>query len=298
LIWGTAWSAIRLCIQPGAYAPIQAAALRFTGTAIISALLWVIWNRFSREKFVLTKSMIWLTFWASFLNGIAYSLLYIAETEISGGLAAVIATTETFFVGLVLLLSRHDKVSRAFWAGTIISIVGMAIVFHNRMQVSVEQTWAMALTLVVSFSFAAATVVLKEPSKVIPPIPMLFFFSTFCAATLWAFALVKGLQPLPTNPPLEAIYAMLWLTISAGVGAFLLFFVAMKLLGVQKVSTLVLLIPVISLITDHFIEKRVHLDAETYIGIAVVLVGVAVCFLPTKDREIAHQPAEDIVIHE
>jgi drug/metabolite transporter (DMT)-like permease len=298
LIWGTAWTAIRICIQPGGYPPFEAAAWRFSGTALISALLWFGWSKFSTEKILFTRSLLWKIFLAGAFNAVAYCLLYLAESQISGGLAAVIASTETFFVGLLLLFTRHEKISIGFWAGTLVSIIGMAIVFHNRMQVSAEQTCAMTLTVLVAINFAAGTVVLKEPSKLIHPIPLVTVFSFFCALSLWLIAFVHGLQPMPFHPQLDSTYAMVYLVVMSGVVAFLLFFVAMKNFGVQKVSTMVLLIPVISLVTDHFLEKRMVLDSEAYIGIGVVLVGVALCFLPVKDKSAVRQPAEEIVIHE
>jgi len=298
LIWGSAWTSIRICIQPGAYPPLEAAALRFTGATLISALLWFGWSRYTTERVRFTRPLLWNLLWSGIFNGVAYALLYLAESEISGGLAAVIASTETFFVGLLLLFSRHEKISNSFWVGTIIATVGIAIVFRDRMQVSAEQTFAMALTILVAITFAAGTVVLKEPSKSIHPIPMLTVFSASCAVPLWLIALVRGLQPIPTHPPVEANIAMFYLIVMAGVVAFLLFFVALKTLGVHKSSTMVLLIPMVSLVADHFLEKRMFLDFGAYIGVAVVLAGVATCLLPGKDQAHTVQPVDEIIIHE
>jgi drug/metabolite transporter (DMT)-like permease len=298
VIWGTAWTATRFIIAPGAFPPLEAAGLRFSGATVLSALVWFVWSRYSTEKVTFTPSLLWNIFWSGMLNAIAYALLYLAETQISGGLAAVIASTETFFIGLLLYFNRQEKIAAGFWIGTLLSIVGMAVVFHNRMQVSIEQTYAMGQTVLVAITFALGTVVLKEPSKLIHPIPLMTLFSLFVAAALWLIAFIHGIQPMPEHPPLDAVFAMVYVIVLASVVAFMLFFVAMKLLGIHKTSTLVLLIPIVSLIADYFLERRMFLDFEGYVGIAVVLGGVAICLLPAKASEVAAQPAEEIIIHE
>jgi drug/metabolite transporter (DMT)-like permease len=297
LIWGSGWAAIRICIEPGGYPPLEAAAFRFTVLSLISALLWFAWSRFTKEKVSLTPALFWNLFWSGTFNGIAYLFLYQAETEISGGLASVISSTETFFVGLMVLFARHEKIAPTFWVGTLVAIVGIGIVFHDRMQVSSSQTVAMVQAILVAIAFAAGTVVLKEPSKTVHPIPILTFFGLFCALPLWALAFARGLQPVPAHPPIEATIAMLYLIFMAGIVAFLLFFTALKAFGVHKTSTMVLLIPMLALVNDHFLEKRMFLDFGGYVGIAVVLAGVAVCLVPTKDEAHTVQPADEIIIH-
>jgi drug/metabolite transporter (DMT)-like permease len=298
LIWGTAWTAIRISIQPGAYLPLEGVAVRFTGATVIAALIWFVWSRFSKEKVTFTPPLLWSLFWSGLFGSIAYCFLYLAESQISGGLAAVIASTETFFVGLMLLLTHHDKISKWFWIGSIISMFGIAIVFHNRMQVSSDQTMAMLQTLFVAVMFAGETVALKEPSKAIHPIPLLTVFSLFSVLPIWLFIFIRGIHPIPMNPPLDALIAMGYLVVMASVVAFLLFFVALKTIGVHQSSTMVLLIPIISLATDYFFEKRMFLDFEAYVGITVVLAGVALCLMPSKDPDHTVQPIDEIIVHE
>jgi len=48
-----------MSIQPGAYPPIEALTIRFTGSTLVAALIWFFWSRFSKEKVQFTRRLIW-----------------------------------------------------------------------------------------------------------------------------------------------------------------------------------------------------------------------------------------------
>jgi drug/metabolite transporter (DMT)-like permease len=70
--------------------------------------------------------------------------------------------------------------------------------------------------------------------------------------------------------------ALLYLTIFGTLIAFASFFYLLKHTRLSTAMTLSFVTPMIALLIDAFFEKHNVLTPETYLGIAVVLIGVII----------------------
>ncbi len=278
-IWGTTWYAIRVCIAPGGFPTYPAAALRFTLSAALLAIYWVL----QAKSFKLPSAfeIKWL-FCAGGISGIAYGLLYSAEEQISGGLAAVLSATGPLIAAMIAMATKTEATSRIKIFGSIFAIVGVALVFHDRLQVSVAQASAVGILTLVCILNACSNVVMKRYAKEVAAIACNTIFFAAAATTLWIASIISGKYAI-TEWNTAPTVALLYLTIFGTLIAFACFFYLLKHVRLSTAMTLAFVTPIIALAVDAFFEKGTVLTAETYAGIAIVLASVAMSVL-LKDR--------------
>ena len=271
-IWGTTWYCIRVCIAPGAFPTYPAAALRFTLSGLILALVWLgMRGKFSNPT---ASELKWILF-SGCLSGVSYGLLYAAEESLSGGLAAVISATGPLVAAMIAMATMTEKASRANILGSVIAIAGIALVFHDRLQVSPAQAAAVGLLIIVCTFNACSNVVMKRHAHHVAAVASNTLFFSAAAVVLWIAALISGSYEIKTWS-LTPTIALLYLTIFGTLIAFASFFYLLKRVRLSTAMTLAFVTPIIALIVDAFFEKNSVLSAESYAGIAIVLAGVAI----------------------
>ena len=276
LIWGTTWFAIRVCIGPGGYPTYQAAALRFTISSTLLGLIWVVLQ--SRIKMPSAAELKWIGA-AGLISGLAYGVLYACEEQLTGGLAAVISTSSPIMAALLAMLTKLEAPRKTTIIGSLMAVAGVAFVFHDRMQVSMAQASAVGLLLFNSLLNSSSNILMKRYGHHVVPLASntIFFFAA--SIVLWIAAAAGGNcappQPLPMAPTL----ALLYLTFFGTLLAFACFFYLLRHTRLSTAMTLSFVTPIIALVIDAFFEKHGALTPETYLGIAVVLVGVFISVL-------------------
>ncbi len=116
MIWGTTWFAIRVCIA--GYPTVTSVALRF---AIAAALLLPIAVR--RRPWPRGRAWAWLGL-AGVLDAAAYLLVYLGEERVSGAVAAVLYGTQPLILGLLLVATRMEPVTRRHVIGSLVALAG------------------------------------------------------------------------------------------------------------------------------------------------------------------------------
>lgn len=273
IIWGTTWFAIRVCIGPGGYSTYAAAAWRFTLSSIVLGTIWLfISKKIKQPTFSEFK---WITI-AGVLSGIAYGLLYASEEHISGGLAAVISATSPLMAALLAMRMKLESPRKATIIGSIVAIAGIALVFHDRMQVSVTQASAVGVLLINSILNSSSNVLMKRHGKHVVALASNTIFFAAAALLLWCMSLSTHGSPFPLPLPMVPTIALLYLTVFGTLIAFAGFFYLLKHTRLSTAVTLSFVTPMIALIVDAFFEKHNALTSQTYLGVAVVLVGVII----------------------
>lgn len=279
MIWGTTWYGIRVCIGPGGFPTYPAAALRFTLSAALIAIFWLFRaNKYKKPSLFELK---WI-FCAGGISGIAYGLLYSAEEQISGGLAAVLSATGPLIAAMIAMATKTEATSRIKIFGSIFAIVGVALVFHDRLQVSVAQASAVGVVTLVCILNASSNVVMKRYAKEVAAIACNTIFFAAAAITLWISAVISG-KYIVTEWNLTPTLSLLYLTVFGTLVAFASFFYLLKHVRLSTAMTLAFVTPIIALGVDAIYEKSTVLTAESYVGIAIVLISVAISIL-VKDQ--------------
>ncbi len=281
-IWGTTWYGIRVCIEPGGFPTYPAAALRFTLSALLLALLWLPMSR--KIKKPTSFELKWILF-AGGISGIGYGLLYSAEEQISGGLAAVLSATGPLMAAMIAMATRTEATSKIKIMGSIFAIAGVALVFHDRLQVSFAQASAVGIVTIVCVLNASSNVVMKKYAHDVAAIACNTIFFAAASITLWIGSLLSGKYMISTWN-LAPTLALLYLTIFGTLIAFASFFYLLKHVRLSTAMTLAFVTPIIALGVDAVFEKNTVLTLESYIGIAIVLVSVAISIL-IKERTTA-----------
>lgn len=269
LIWGTTWYTIRVCIAPGGYPTYVALALRF---AIASAVLVPIAARY--RPWPRGRAWIYLVA-AGILDAAGYLLVYLGEERVSGAVGAVVFGTMPLVLALVLAATRIEVLTRRHVLGAVVSLVGVGVLFLDRLDVSARQGVGVLLILgsvVVSTSYSA---IMKRHGGSVPNVVATAIFLGVTAIVLGIVAIVHGAS-IPWPPPVEPTIALGYLAVIGSVVAFLVYFWLLDTTSLQFTSTLVFVYPLVALVTDALFERAIALGPRAYAGAAITLGGLAV----------------------
>jgi drug/metabolite transporter (DMT)-like permease len=213
---------------------------------------------------------------AGVLDAAAYSLVYVGEESVSGGLAAVVYGTQPLILALLLQVFRIEKLSKRHLVGAVISLAGVAVLFLDRLDVSPQQ--AIGIVLIVGSVLLATgySMVMKRQST--GGLIATTVFLGVTAVVLSIVALIAN-EPLPWPPPVKPTLALLYLAIVGSVIAFLLYFWLLDRTTLVVTSTLVFVFPLVALLTDALYEREIALGARAYIGAAITLGGLGVTLM-------------------
>jgi drug/metabolite transporter (DMT)-like permease len=290
LVWGTTWFAIRVCMGPGGYPPFAGAAIRFVIAVAVLAVLAALGlaGRGPRPG----HQRRWVGA-AGVLCGVGYGLVYAGETHISGGLAAVIFGLFPLMTGVATFLAGTERPSGRFFAGSLVALGGIAIIYADRMTTSSTQALGVALVFASVVVSAIYTLILKRHTSDTDPLATNLPFLASAAVALLLFAAVHERQLPPWPPALRPTLALLYLAVFGSVITFALYLYLLRRMSVTAASTLVFVEPVLALLIDAAFEKEIRLGPRAYMGAAVTLVGVAISLLLRPGPELAAKPSSD-----
>jgi drug/metabolite transporter (DMT)-like permease len=275
LVWGTTWFAIRVCIGDGGYPTIEAAALRF-GIAAGLLLPAVLISKVRLPRGA--TQWTWLTV-AGVLDAIGYMLVYLGEERVPGGLAAVLFGIQPILLAILLAVSGMERVRPAAVAGAIVSIAGVSVIFLDRAQVSPGQAVGVALILGSVGTSTAYSMIMKRHAHDLHWAAATAVFLAVTALVLGAVVAVRGPAPAAWPPSIAPTVALLYLAVFGSIVAFGAYFWLLRRLSLMVTSTLVFVIPIISLAADALFEHEIRLGPRAYLGVAITLSGLAVNLL-------------------
>ncbi|WP_175731981.1 DMT family transporter [Burkholderia ambifaria] len=124
--WASAFPFIRIGLH--GLAPLQLAAGRFA-TAAVLVIAWLAWRRPAKPS---TRDA--LRFLVCGFLGIALynALLNTGEQTVSAGAASFIVNTLPIFTALLAAVFLHERFNRWGWAGSLISLAGIAVIAHGQ----------------------------------------------------------------------------------------------------------------------------------------------------------------------
>ncbi len=259
-----------MCIAPNAYPTCAAVALRFVIAFVVLlpiALRARPWPRGSAWLYLVL---------AGVLDAAAYTLVYLGEERVSGGLAAVVYGTQPLILALLLQVFRIERLSRRHVVGAVISLAGVGVLFLDRLDVSSEQ--ALGIVLVIGSVLLATGYSMVMKRQTTGGLVATTIFLGVTAAALGIVALIAN-EPMPWPPPVEPTLALLYLAVIGSVVAFLLYFWLLDQTNLIVTSTLVFVFPLVALLTDALFEHEIALGPRAYVGAGITLGGLAVTLL-------------------
>lgn len=287
LVWGTTWYAIRVCIGPGGWPPFLSAAVRFTLAAAILAVALALGLGKPRPD---RRAVRWLAV-AGLLNAVGYALVYEAEREIAGGVAAVLYGTMPLITATIAGVTRTERLRPSAVAGALVGLAGIAVIFRDRMSVSAGQALGVVMVLGSVTCASTFSVILKRHASRSSAFANTAVFFPTTAAGLWLLTAALERQPPPSPLPFAPTAALVYLAVLGSVVTFGAYFYLVRHVSLATVTTLVLLEPVVALFVDALFERRAEASALTYAGAAITASGVLVTIL-FGERAGASAPAD------
>ncbi|MEZ4366517.1 MAG: EamA family transporter [Kofleriaceae bacterium] len=271
LIWGTTWYAIRVCVGPGGYPLLEALVLRFGIAAVILGAFATRVSPWPRGR----ATWAWLGL-AGVLNAVGYSLVYEGEAHISGGLAAVLSGVQPLLMAALLTITGQDRVARGELVGAGLSLLGVAGIFLDRIDVSWDQGLGVALVLGSVVCVTIYLSIMKRHARDAHPLAATVVFVGTTALALLVALVVRGPATLLWPPPLGPTLALAYLTLFGSVIAFATYFWLLSRVSLMTTGTLAFVFPLVALVVDAAFEDAVHLAPRTYLGVGLTLAGLGV----------------------
>jgi drug/metabolite transporter (DMT)-like permease len=284
VIWGTTWLAIRICIGPGGYPTMVALVLRFT---IASAILIPLAVHTRYRTGCSPTSKQWLVLLAAgVLDAAGYSMVYIGEQRVTGGVAAVIYGTQPFLLAALLGVTKMERIWRSDLLGAAVAFVGVTALFFGKLHLSAEQAIGVVFVLGSVVCSTCYSAMMKHSAKNVPAVISTAIFLAVTALCLLPAALLSGQSFAFALRP-SATYALFYLAIAGSVIAFVLYFWLLSRVSMKVMSIMVFVFPVIALVADAVWEPNGRLRLHELVAVIVILAGMAIGWHGMKQREAA-----------
>jgi drug/metabolite transporter (DMT)-like permease len=223
-----------------------------------------------------------LRLWGAFFvmgalnNLIPMALIIEAQTQIAGGLAAIMmATTPLFTAVLAHFLTRdpHERLSRNRLIGIVVGLVGVAAIMGPAAFEGFGRSVLAQVAVIgasVSYGFAN---IFGRNLKGVPSLVAATGQITATAVMMLPVALMLDHPwnlPVPTLRTCAALFGLAILCTALG---YILFFAIIRRAGATNVSLVTLLIPVSAIVFGSVILGE-HLKPQHFAGMALILAGL------------------------
>jgi drug/metabolite transporter (DMT)-like permease len=269
-IWGSTWIAIKF--QLGVVDPMLSVGYRF---ALASALL-LIWCRIGRLPMRFTPGEHgFMALQGIFLFSLNYLLFYLAELEITSGLAAVIFSTillMNMLNGAIFLKTPLDK---KVFSGAFLGLLGIVLVFRPEItSFSLEQQGlrGIVLCLLATFFASLGNILSARNQKNQLPIIQSNAFGMGYGAIL--MLVVAGFTGKPVIFETTAFYigSLVYLAVFGSIIAFGCYLSLIGSIGADRAAYSTLLFPLVALAISTIWEGY-HWTGSAVTGIILILSG-------------------------
>ncbi|OJT98468.1 MAG: ABC transporter permease [Rhizobium sp. 63-7] len=220
--------------------------------------------------------------WRQFLvmglinNAVPHTLIFMGQTEIGAGLAAILnATTPIFTVLIANSLTKDEKLTSAKLAGCILGLAGTAVMIGpGAFARSGIPFWALLLPVFAAVSYGFASTYGKRFRGLAAPVTAAGQLTASSLIMLPVCLFVDAPWTLPL-PSTGAIAAILGLALLSTAFAYILFFRIMSLAGATNTSLVTLLVPPSAILLGILFLGE-HLEATEIGGMLLIAAGLVI----------------------
>lgn len=273
-VWGTAFMVTKVGLQT--VPPALLAALRFDLAAVVLfgylAIRGVQWRPRGTDWYPLLTGGV-------LIIGVHHAFLFAGQQYVTSAVAAVLlglipVVTPT----LTRLTSTGQRLSPLGAIGVLVGFVGVVVIADPNLATLTVDARGVGLVLASALAFALGAVLTygREPTLSLPAEQA--WMMGIGSVTLHVASVTLG-EPVPDAFTTEALVALVYLAVVAGIGGFVLYFVLLDALGPIEVSLLEYVIPVFAALTGWLVLGE-SLSVSTVAGFALIFAG----FLLVKGR--------------
>jgi drug/metabolite transporter (DMT)-like permease len=276
LIWGGSFFFARIAIQ---HVPA------FTLVLLRVALAALALHVYIRGRYDIYREL--RARWRQFLllglvnNAIPHTLIFLGQTEIGAGLAAILnATTPVWTVLIANAMTQDEKLSIAKIAGCLLGLAGTAVLVGPSALPGLTSTdggiplWALLFPVVAAVSYGFAGTYSKRFRGLAPPVTATGQLTASALIMLPLSLIVDAPWQLPV-PPLTTILSVLALALVSTAYAYILFFRILGRAGATNTSLFTLLVPP-SAILLGFLFLGETLQPTDMAGMLLITIGLVV----------------------
>ena len=278
LIWGSTFYAIKF--QLGDVPEMWSIAYRF-GLAALLLWFWCLWRKlpltFSRRQHG------WMALQGLFLFCLNYLLIYLATSNLTSGLIAVVFSSIVLMNILngALFFGRPIEIKTLL--GALLGILGIAFVFWPELA-GLESNSSAFLGLVLSIAgtyIASLGNMLssKNQQQHLPVVQSNVFGMSYGALMMAILAMVQGIMPV-FDTSLSFNLSLLYLSLFGSVLAFGAYLTLVGRIGPAKAAYTMVLFPIVALGISTIFENY-HWSWFALIGVCIVALGNLIILVPT-----------------
>jgi probable blue pigment (indigoidine) exporter len=280
LIWSTTWLAIKVGLR--GMPPLIGAGLRFLIAGMVFGIIRLVRREGWRVERV-HRSFVGLT--AVTVFALPYGLVYVGESRVASGVAAVLFATLPLYSALIAArLLPDEPITPAKLGGILIGIAGVAVVVRGSLSVGGGFA-AMAATfglLVAPASGAFGQAMGRLHRGDVPRTLLLAWSMGLGGASLLAVGLVT--EPAHIRLDGATLGALLYLSLAGSVVGFAILYWLLGRIGAVSVALLFLVLPVFAPLIGWAFQGEA-LTLSLGVGSAIVVAGLAVATLDPARRK-------------
>jgi drug/metabolite transporter (DMT)-like permease len=252
-IWGSTWFAIKF--QLGQVDPLVSVAYRF----LIAGVLLMVFSliRKLNLRFTLREHLL-MILQGMILFGFNYWLVYLAETNLTSGIVAIIFSFSIFTNIFFNYLLLKGKIRKEVMAGAILGIVGTFLIFNHELQNSAQVAIGYQALLFCFGSIVLASLgsILSKynQSRKLPVIQTNAFGMTYGSLAMMLIVPLSG-RSFSFDVSFPYVASLLYLSVFGSIIAFTLYLKLVGDIGPDRAGYTTLIAPVIALIISSFFEN-------------------------------------------
>lgn len=278
-IWGSTFVASKVLLMAG-LTPAEIMCMRFV-------LAWMLMLPFCHKqlKTNLRDELLMMTLGLS-----GGSLYFLAEntalqlTSATSTVALLVSTTPIVTALMNRCMHRGEHLSGRFLSGSMVALVGVALVVFNGVFILDDNPWAMLLALGASFTWGIYSLVIRHVEKRYSSAVItrkVFFWGVI---TMLPICLMEDNDFGPGLFTPTVIGTLLFLGLVASLGCFLLWNIVLRRIGIIAAGNYLYFNPVTSLIVAYIVLNE-HITGLAILGCLLTIVGVYLCNRKKKDKK-------------
>jgi drug/metabolite transporter (DMT)-like permease len=206
---------------------------------------------------------------ALFNNVLPFSLILTAQTQITGGLAAILNATTPLFTVLTMAAAGEEKLSARRVAGVLLGLVGVIILRGKDFGIHDGQAFGVLLCLTAAFCYGISALLGRRLLSASPPLATATF--QMLASCVMMAILSLGIEqpwrlPMPGATTLLAILGLAALSTAL---AYLVFFQILQRSGATNVVLVTLMIPVTAILLGYLVLGE-RITQQEIVGALVI----------------------------
>ena len=282
-IWGSTWFAIKF--QLGQVDPLVSVVYRF----LIAGLLLMAFSAIRKLNLRFTiREHLLMILQGIILFGFNYWLVYLAETNLTSGIVAIIFSFSIFTNIFFNYLLLKGKIRREVMAGAVLGITGTFLIFNHELKNS-EQIAIGYEALIFCFGsivLASLGNILSKynQTRKLPVIQTNAFSMTYGSLSMMLMVPLSG-RSFSFEATFPYIASLLYLSLFGSIIAFTLYLKLVGDIGPDRAGYTTLVAPVIALVISSFFEKY-HWGVVAVFGVLLLFAGniLALKMNPLKTR--------------